>query len=43
MTGSLPTDTPLSAGWREQPRYPDPLIESLDDRFTKYVVFSAAV
>src|SRR5919106_1557988 len=34
---------PPSAGWRAQPRYPDPLIESLDPRFDKYRIFSAAV
>jgi gluconolactonase len=39
----MTTDTPLSAGWRDYPRYPDPLIEALDDRFNKYMVFNAAV
>lgn len=34
---------PTTAGWREQPRYPDPLIETLDPRFDKYRIFSAAV
>jgi gluconolactonase len=34
---------PMSAGWREHPRYPDPLIESLDPRFDGYRIFSAAV
>ena len=34
---------PNSAGWREYPRYPDPLIETLDSRFEKYRIFSAAV
>ncbi|MEM7426402.1 MAG: SMP-30/gluconolactonase/LRE family protein [Pseudomonadota bacterium] len=34
---------PLSAGWREHPRYPDPLIEAMDPRFEKYMIFSAAV
>jgi len=34
---------PKSAGWRELPRYPDPLIETLDSRFEQYRVFSAAV
>ena len=34
---------PLSAGWREHPRYPDPAIETLDERFEGYRVFSAAV
>lgn len=32
-----------STGWREYPRYPDPVIEILDPRFEKYRVFSAAV
>jgi gluconolactonase len=32
-----------SAGWREQPRYPDPAIQILDPRFEKYRIFSAAV
>ncbi len=35
--------TPTTGGWREQPRYPDPAIHALDDRFAKYQVFSAAV
>ena len=34
---------PRTAGWREYPRYPDPLIETLDDRFDRYRIFSAAV
>ncbi len=37
------TKVPKSAGWREFPRYPDPAIEALDERFKKYMVFSAAV
>lgn len=32
-----------SAGWRDHPRYPDPLVESLDPRFDAYRIFSAAV
>ncbi len=39
----MTSDTPLSAGWREHPRYPDPAIETLDARFEPYRVFSAAV
>ena len=39
----MTTDNPLSAGWRDYPRYPDPLIEALDDRFKKYMIFSSAV
>ena len=34
---------PPSAGWRPHPRYPDPAIETLDSRFDRYRVFSAAV
>jgi gluconolactonase len=34
---------PLTAGWRDHPRYPDAAIETLDDRFEKYRIFSAAV
>ena len=34
---------PLSAGWRDHPRYPDPAIEILDERFAPYRIFSAAV
>lgn len=36
-------NAPQSAGWRDHPRYPDPLIETLDERFDKYRIFSAAV
>lgn len=36
-------DENKSTGWREQPRYPDPLVQTLDPRFDKYRVFSAAV
>ena len=39
----MTTDNPLSAGWRPYPRYPDPAIESLDERFDKLRVPSAAV
>lgn len=39
----MANDTPQTAGWRDHPRYPDPLIEALDPRFQKYMVFSAAV
>jgi gluconolactonase len=38
----MPKD-PLSAGWRPYPRYPDPAIETLDERFERYRIFSAAV
>lgn len=37
-TGQAP-----GAAWREHPRYPDPLIETLDPRFDGYRIFSAAV
>jgi gluconolactonase len=36
-------DTPLSAGWRDHPRYPDPAVEILDERFAQYRIFSAAI
>lgn len=36
-------NTNLSSTWREQPRYPDPLVHTLDPRFDKYRIFSAAV
>jgi len=39
----MTTDHPLSAGWRDHPRYPDPAIETLDERFAQYRIFSAAV
>jgi gluconolactonase len=39
----MASDTPLSAGWRDHPRYPDPAIETLDPRFEPYRIFSAAV
>jgi len=39
----MSTDHPTSAGWREHPRYPDPAIEILDERFRPYTIFSAAV
>ncbi|MEM7253809.1 MAG: SMP-30/gluconolactonase/LRE family protein [Pseudomonadota bacterium] len=34
---------PPSAGWREHPRYPDPAIRVLDERFAQYRIFNAAV
>ncbi len=37
------TDTNLSSGWRDLPRYPDPAIEVLDERFRQYAIFSAPV
>ncbi len=39
----MTTMLPLTAGWRDHPRYPDPAIEALDERFRKYMIFSAAV
>jgi gluconolactonase len=39
----MTADHPLSAGWRPHPRYPDPAIEILDERFAPYRIFSAAV
>ncbi|MBT6427465.1 MAG: SMP-30/gluconolactonase/LRE family protein, partial [Rhodospirillaceae bacterium] len=37
------TKHPKTAGWRDHPRYPDPAIETLDERFEPYRIFSAAV
>jgi len=34
---------PASAGWRDFPRYPDPAVEVLDERFAPIRIFSAAV
>lgn len=34
---------PPSAGWRPYPRYPDPAVRVLDERFRPYVIFNAAV
>jgi gluconolactonase len=39
----MATEYPRSAGWRALPRYPDPAIEVLDERFAPYRIFSAAV
>ncbi len=39
----MTTDNPVTAGWRNHPRYPDPAIETLDERFEQYRIFSAAV
>ncbi len=39
----MTTENPLTAGWRAHPRYPDPAIETLDERFERYRIFSAAV
>ncbi len=38
-----PTSHAKTAGWRDHPRYPDPLIETLDARFDALRVGSAAV
>ncbi len=37
------TRNPLTAGWRDHPRYPDPAIATPDDRFDRHPIFSAAV
>jgi gluconolactonase len=34
---------PTTAGWRPHPRYPDPAIEALDERFEKYWLKQSAV
>jgi gluconolactonase len=39
----MSVDNPPSAGWRDFPRYPDPAVEILDDRFASIRIFSAAV
>ena len=39
----MTTDNPKSAGWRDHPRYPDPAFQTIDPRFDKYRIFSAAV
>lgn len=39
----MPTEYPQTAGWREHPRYPDEAVQTLDPRFEKYRIFSAAV
>jgi gluconolactonase len=39
----MSANDPLTAGWRPHPRYPDPAIETLDPRFDRYRIFSAAV
>ncbi len=39
----MTTHNPLSAGWRPHPRYPDPLVTSLDASFDRLTIFSAAV
>lgn len=37
------SNVPPSAGWRPHPRYPDPAVRILDERFRSYVIFNAAV
>ncbi len=39
----MTTGQARDASWRDHPRYPDPLIETLDPRFEPYRIFSAAV
>ena len=34
---------PLTSGWREKPRYPDPLVQALSTGFERYRLFNAAV
>ncbi len=36
-------DNPTTAGWRPFPRYPDPDVITLDDRFNRYRLMNAAV
>ena len=35
--------SPTTAGWRPHPRYPDPAIEAVDERFEKYWIKQSAV
>ncbi len=35
--------SPTTAGWRPHPRYPDPAIEAVDERFEKYWLKQSAV
>ena len=43
MKNSEPTSHAKSSGWRDHPRYPDPLVESLDPRFDALRIGPAAV
>ncbi|MGI9425262.1 MAG: SMP-30/gluconolactonase/LRE family protein [Hyphomicrobiaceae bacterium] len=43
MSPTDPSSHPKSAGWRDFPRYPDPLIESLDPRFDALRIGQSAV
>ena len=43
MAPSSSTLFPTTAGWRAHPRYPDPAIEALDQRFEKYWLKQSAV
>jgi gluconolactonase len=43
MGNELPNAFPTTAGWRAFPRYPDPAIEVLDQRFEKYQIMQSAV
>ena len=43
MTTDTSAAVPTTAGWRPYPRYPDPAITALDERFEKYWIKQAAV
>ena len=43
MSDPTPTVHSKTAGWREHPRYPDPLVQSLDPRFDKLRIGQSAV
>jgi gluconolactonase len=42
MSSAVPTSSALGQ-WRPSPRYPDPAVETLDARFNKYRIATAAV
>jgi gluconolactonase len=39
----MTTDEPAPAAWGTPPRYPDPAVQILDERFAPYRIFSAAL
>ena len=43
MTPASLFPSPTTAGWRPHPRYPDPAIEAVDERFEKYWIKQSAV
>lgn len=43
MTTEASLSYPATAGWRPHPRYPDPAIEAVDERFERYWLKQSAV